>query len=87
MKIILKGWTRIWLNGSFKGASKRFSCDGMICHAIINKGYISIHKMPDENDDNSKTIHVLFKVSVVNLMRFFSPIQAAEIFEIYRLLN
>lgn len=88
MKILLKGWSRMWIEGGFRGASKKFmQNDGTMCHVMIKKGFITIYCLSDINSKTGRITHFILKVSVENLTRFFSIADAAEINEIYGLLN
>jgi len=88
VKILLKGWSRMWIEGGFRGASKKFMLnDGTMCHTMIRKGFIAIYCIPDNDNKTGRITHFLLKVSIENLSRFFSFTDAAEIYEIYCLLN
>ena len=88
MKILFKGWSRMWIEGGFRGASKKFmQNDGTMCYTMIKKGYVIIYCFSDADNKTGRITHFLLKVSVENLARFFSITNAEEIYEIYCLLN
>lgn len=88
MKLLLKGWSRIWTEGGFRGASKKFEQkDGTMCYAIIRDGLVTIQRINDSNSNNTKITHIILSVSVENLNRFFQKNYSVEIFEVYSYLN
>ena len=85
---MLKGWSRMWMEGGFKGASKKFVMnDGTLCHTMIRNSFVAICCIADENNQKGSVTHFLLKVSIENLTRFFSTGDAEEIYEIYNFFN
>ncbi len=85
---MLKGWSRMWLEGGFKGASKNFVLnDGTLCHTIIQKNLIAICCISDANNQNGRVTHFILQASMEHLSRFFSSADAEEIYKTFNFFN
>lgn len=75
------------MQGSLTGASREFMLnEGIMCRATVKKGFVAV-KCLSAGDDGGSVSHILLKVSLENLCRFFSVSDAAQIFETYCLFN